>query len=85
MSQAVRKVNYILNKNRNILRRFDVHQNGEIKKIPKDLLQFYGFDFEYHTHIQKVAEDTIHYYCYDYGYKNMNNKYYQLIRKPKKE
>ncbi|MDH5382238.1 MAG: hypothetical protein OEW75_15390 [Cyclobacteriaceae bacterium] len=77
-NQTVRQVNYILNKNRDILKKL---KSIEDDVVPKLSLIDSGFDFSYHTHVSQVAEGPVQYFCYDYGYYGINNEYFALIKR----
>jgi endogenous inhibitor of DNA gyrase (YacG/DUF329 family) len=82
-SKEAKRINKILKKNRDVLKKLAARKdNGEIakEKLLKD-----GFDFNYHTH----HKNTLHYnhqytFCYDYGYRpvKLKNKpdMYKIVR-----
>jgi hypothetical protein len=63
-SQFIRKVNYILRKNRRILIEF---KRNEEKRLTKLNLIRAGFDFNFITSVKKDKRGKICYFCYEQG------------------
>lgn len=78
----IRKVNRRLKKNWKILK--ELNTTGKTK-IRKSRLLDEGFDFKYFTDIYKTKKNDIYYYVYDQGYLPLDDEYYILVRKFKKD
>ncbi len=62
--EYVRRVNYILGKNRRILSQ--LVEEGK-KEVPREVLKVRGFDFSYVTSVQDSPYGP-RYYCYEVGF-----------------
>ncbi len=78
----IRKVNRRLKKNWKILK--ELNTTGKTK-IRKSRLLDEGFDFKHFTDIYKTKKNDIYYYVYDQGYLPLDDEYYILVRKFKKD
>lgn len=78
----VRKISYILKKNRKILS--DLNPDGKSKVHKKQLLDL-GFSFDYFTNIYQTKNGNTYYFVYEYGYLDLNNGYFALVKKNLKE
>lgn len=66
--QESKRINKILKKNRDILKKMTTRKDHET--ISKELLLKSGFDFNYHTHHTNTIHMNYQYtFCYDYGYR----------------
>ncbi|WP_316816133.1 hypothetical protein [Pedobacter nyackensis] len=74
---AIKSVNLILKKNRDILERFN--PNGRIK-INRIKLLSAGFDPNYHTHTHYSKKGGLYIFCYEYGYKKLETDEFLLIK-----
>ncbi|MBR9999181.1 MAG: hypothetical protein KFF73_09430 [Cyclobacteriaceae bacterium] len=74
----VRRINYVLRKNRRILERLNEHG---LDKVQRNALVREGFDFEYVTSVVQNGKDTTLYFCYEHGYQVLENDFVELIRK----
>jgi hypothetical protein len=74
----IRKVNYILRKNRRIL--LELMQSG-IETIPPTNLAQAGFNFKFFTSIQKNPHGQNCYFCYELGYLKRRDGEWTLIQK----
>jgi hypothetical protein len=72
----VRKINYVLRKNRRILEKFNQHG---LEKVKKSTLLKEGFDFEYITRVVQNGNAPALYLCYDHGYQILENELIELI------
>ena len=79
--RLVRRVNYILNKNRQILRELNPEY---VKPVKRDELVEKGFDFSFHTQVYELPEGNKYYYCYEYGYYSKGNGYLNLFKRKEK-
>jgi len=73
----LRKINYILKKNRKILKA--LNPDGKVK-VKGKALRDQGFDFNYITGIYVTHSGNQYRYCYDYGYLLLENDQVLLIR-----
>jgi predicted nucleic acid-binding Zn ribbon protein len=74
----VRKVNYILTKNRRILE--ELNPKGK-RTIPGKQLRHEGFNFDYHTNVYKTKAGKVYVFCYDQGYLALENDLFMLVTK----
>ena len=74
-----RKINTALSKNRRILEDLFV-QNGNIKRVKRDLLVALGFQFNFLTHTHINRKGSTYVYCYDYGYMEMEKDWYLIVK-----
>ena len=74
----MRRVNYILSKNRRLLSNF-IGVKENIKVAKSDLINL-GFQFNYHTHTQTNSRKQTYYYCYEFGYLNMDHDQILIVR-----
>lgn len=72
----VRKINYVLKRNRRILESF---YPGETRKVHRSYLKLEGFDFNYFTSVFQNHNGHIYYFCYDLGYVPLDNDYIALV------
>lgn len=78
LSMFMRRVNYTIRKNRNILS----HCNPKGKtRIHKSKLISQGLNFDYFTNVKRTQEGKTYYYCYDQGYVQIDEDYYSLVIK----
>ena len=77
-TNSIRRINYILRKNRKILK--DLNPTGKIK-IHKSKMDIKGFNFEYFTSIYITKTGNQYFFCYDYGYLKLEDDYYALVKK----
>ena len=77
-SHYLRRVNYILRKNRKILLR--LCEKG-YKNVPVSLLASSGFNFRYITNYSKSPEGSVVYFCYEIGYTPEPASGLKLIKK----
>jgi hypothetical protein len=75
-TEYVRRVNYILRKNRRIL--LELNPGGK-NKVAQEKLRGKGFDFGYFTNTLTTKEGTQHFYCYDQGYVPLEKECFLLI------
>ncbi|MCD4747286.1 MAG: hypothetical protein K8R58_13390 [Bacteroidales bacterium] len=72
----VRKVNYILRKNRRIM--VELNPKGK-NRVHKSKLTDKGFNLNYHTNTYKTKSGKIYYFCYEYGYLPLEDDYFALV------
>jgi len=76
-SVAMRSVNAILRRNRQILEKLT--PVGKTRTSRKRLISS-GFNFEYHTRILQTSSGKIYFFCYEYGYLALDNEEYLLVK-----
>jgi len=81
--KEAKRINKILKKNRDILKK--LAERKDSGEIPKDKLLKAGFDFNYYTHHKQTAHYNYQYtICYDYGYRpiTLRNKpdVYKIVK-----
>ena len=64
-TNQVRRINYILKKNRQILAKLNTTGKARVKKSS---LTTKGFNFNYFTNIYKTKNNHVYHFCYDQGY-----------------
>jgi len=74
----VRRINYVLRRNRRILEKFNQHG---LEKVQKNTLLREGFDFEYVTRVIQNGKGCTVYFCYDHGYQVLENDLVRLMVK----
>jgi len=75
-SSYVRKVNGILQRNRNIMAA--LNPEGKVR-IHKSKLLKKGFDFGFVTNLYTTKVGTVYYFCYDQGYLPLDGDFYMLV------
>lgn len=76
----VRKVNYILRKNRRILQELIPEGEG-MSKMPKQKLLSAGFDPNYHTHQIANRKGDVYRFCYEYGWLPIEGDWVLLVKR----
>lgn len=77
-TKYMRRINYILRKNRRIL----ALQNPSGKVTVDGIkLAEEGFNFHYFTNIYRTQKGAYYYFCYDQGYLKLENDQYMLVQK----
>ncbi len=66
----VRRINYVLRKNRRILDKLHLHG---IDKVQKTAMIREGFDFEYVTRVYQNRNGHTCFFCYEHGYQILEN------------
>jgi len=74
----IRKISYILKKNRKILS--ELNPEGKTKVHKKQLLDL-GFSFDFFTNIYQTKNGNIYYFVFEYGYLDLNNGYFAIVKK----
>ncbi len=77
-NRYVKKIHYILRKNRRILA--DFNPDGK-SKIHKTRLLEQGFNFSYYTNTYNTKNGNVYYFCYDQGYLAIDDNYYALVHR----
>ncbi len=77
----IRKVNYILRKNRRIMEQIIVESEKDVKRISRKRLLDKGFDFGYYTNIYKTKAAKYYYFCYEYGYNKLDDEYFAIVKR----
>lgn len=74
----IRRINYRLRRNRNILSKKNPHGKARLHRMK---LLDAGFRFEYFTNTYVTKSGRTYYFCYDQGYLPMEDGYYTLVRR----
>jgi len=74
----MRRVNYIIRKNRNILS--DLNTKGKTKAHKEKLVDA-GINFDYFTNVYRTRAGKVYYFCYDQGYLELEDDYFALVVK----
>jgi hypothetical protein len=77
-TEYVRRINFILRKNRRILMELNPAGNNQ---VARENLRTKGFDFGYFTSTCVTKEGMQHFYCYDQGYVPLEKESFLLISK----
>lgn len=77
----IRKVNYILRKNRRIMEDILLKADKDVKRVKRNSLLDKGFDFGYYTNIYKTSNSKYYYFCYEYGYNVLEDNYLAIVKK----
>lgn len=78
VSGLIRRVNYTIRKNRNILHK--LNPSGECR-IHKRMLIDSGLNLNYFTSQFQTRSGNTYYFCYDQGYLELEGDYYLLVAK----
>ncbi|MBK6344553.1 MAG: hypothetical protein IPN08_11800 [Bacteroidales bacterium] len=81
-SLMVRQVNNILRRNRRILNNL---VPIEKTTVHKEKLSSLGFNFNYFTHIYTTQKGNSYRFVYEYGYLPLENDFYMLVIRDKKQ
>lgn len=78
--QEIKKIDLILKRNREILKK--VYKPDTEQLFDRDQMLKAGFEFDYHTHhvITKIKRNEF-LFCYDYGYREVKKGWYQVIKR----
>ena len=74
----VRRVNYILQRNRRIL--LELNPTGK-NRVVREKLRIKGFDFTYFTSMYTTRAGAQYFYCYDQGYMALDKDCFLLETK----
>lgn len=77
----IRKVNYILRKNRRILEELLDSSEKDAKRIHKNKLIDKGFSFDYYTNIYKTKTNNYYYFSYEYGFMKLDDDYFMVVKR----
>lgn len=75
----VKRVNYLLLKNRRILASYLANAK-ETEMVHKELLHHQGFHFSYFTHTTINKEGNTYYCCYDHAYHIVSEEELQICK-----
>lgn len=77
---AVKKINHILRRNRQIMLHLIPEEKGKTTLL-RDKLIAEGFNFNYHTHIYTTKKGHSYIFCYEYGYLPLENDLIMLVKR----
>ena len=75
----IRKVNYIIRKNRKILEESLENSEKDPIRINRKKLIDKGFNFDYYTNIYKTQNNKYYYFSYEYGFTKIDDEYYTVV------
>ncbi|AEV97463.1 hypothetical protein A4D02_35900 [Niastella koreensis] len=82
---AIRNINKILRKNRQILEELLSGLENKVLVIERKDLSEMGFQFEYFTELFYPDKKERYYYCYDYGYRSIDSKKVMAVKDTRKK
>ena len=77
----IRKVNYILRKNRRIMEEMLEDTGKEAIRVHKSKLIDKGFSFDYYTNIYKTKNGNYYYFSYEYGFMKVDDDYFTVVKR----
>ena len=77
----IRKVNYILRKNRKIMEDLLEGSEKDARRVHKSKLVDKGFNFDYFTNIYKTKTNNYYYFSYEYGFMKLDDTYLMVVKK----
>jgi hypothetical protein len=78
ISNFMRRVNYIIRKNRSILS--SLNTKGKTKAHKERLIDA-GMNFDYFTNVYRTRAGKVYYFCYDQGYVELEDDFFALVVK----
>ncbi len=81
VNKYIRKVNYILRKNRRIMEELINNSEKDAIKIHRNRLTDKGFSFDYYTNIYKTKSGKYYYFSYEYGFTKLNDDYFTIVKR----
>ncbi len=78
-NKYIRKVNYILRKNRRIMEELISNANKNVKRVKRNDLLDKGFNFDYYTNIYSTKTNKYYYFSYEYGYNVLEDGYLAIV------
>ncbi|MEP6795661.1 MAG: hypothetical protein ABJB16_15130 [Saprospiraceae bacterium] len=78
ITNFMRRVNYIIRKNRSILS--GLNTKGKTKAHKERLIDA-GMNFDYFTNVYRTRAGKVYYFCYDQGYVELEDDYFALVVK----
>ena len=80
-NKYIRKVNYILRKNRRIMEELISNTEKNVKRVKRNDLLEKGFNFDYYTNIYSTKANKYYYFSYEYGYNVLEDGYLAVVRR----
>lgn len=77
----IRRVNYILRKNRRIMEELLAEAQKDAIKVRKRELLDKGFNFEYFTNIYKTKSSKYYYFNYEYGFMKLDDDFFTVVKR----
>jgi len=78
-NKYIRKVNYILRKNRRIMEELISNTDKNVKRVKRNDLLDKGFNFDYYTNIYSTKTNKYYYFSYEYGYNVLEDGYLAIV------
>ena len=77
----IRRVNYLLRKNRRIMEELIDGTDKDAKRVHKNKLTDKGFSFDYYTNIYKTKTNKYYYFSYEYGFMKLDDDYFTVVKR----
>ena len=78
-NKYIRKVNYIIRKNRKIMQELLDSSDKDAIRIHRRKLMDKGFNFDYYTNIYKTKNEKYYYFSYEYGFMKLDEDYFTVV------
>lgn len=78
-NKYIRKVNYIIRKNRKIMEEMLENSSKDAIKVHRRKLINKGFNFDYYTNIYKTKTGKYYYFSYEYGFMKLDDEYFTIV------
>ncbi|MCK5847424.1 MAG: hypothetical protein KAG84_08290 [Bacteroidales bacterium] len=80
-NKYIRKVNYILRKNRRIMEAIITNTDKNVKRVKRSTMLDKGFNFDYYTNIYSTKNNKYYYFSYEYGYNVLEDNYIAIVKR----
>ena len=80
-NKYIRRVNYILRKNRRIMEELIEGSEKNVKRVKRNDMLEKGFNFDYYTNIYSTKNNKYYYFSYEYGYNVLEDNYLAIVRR----
>ena len=77
----IRRVNYLLRKNRRIMEELIDGTDKDAKRVHKNKLTDKGISFDYYTNIYKTKTNNYYYFSYEYGFMKLDDDYFMVVKR----
>jgi hypothetical protein len=80
-NKYIRKVNYVLRKNRRIMEELLNNADKDAIKVHRNKLTDRGFSFDYYTNVYKTKTGKYYYFNYEYGFMKIDDDYFTIVKR----
>ena len=80
-NKYIRRVNYILRKNRRIMEELIEGSEKNVKRVKRNDMLDKGFNFDYYTNIYSTKNNKYYYFSYEYGDNVLEDNYLAIVRR----